>query len=288
MARDRDGGLRALLDLSERVRRAPTLSGFLRLIARVVARPLRDVPGMVLAAAIVLIVLWGPNGGLALVGELWDGWRPFEDPAGRPSVIPGIPWDQEWLAFAAGFVLLVLVPCALITFVFHHDLRDYGLGLPARNRVRLSVFSALFLLVASLPAFLLSTGDEGMQATYPLYRGSLEGWDFVVYELGYVLFFIAIEFMFRGFLLLGLFSSKDRDAAPEAAGERGPLLFGYYALFVAMLSYTAWHLAKPTPELLGTLVWGPVAGAVVLLTRSIWPVVAVHFALNVVLDLILR
>jgi membrane protease YdiL (CAAX protease family) len=26
----------------------------------------------------------------------------------------------------------------------------------------------------------------------------------------------------------------------------------------------------------------------VLLTRSIWPVVAVHFALNVVLDLILR
>jgi hypothetical protein len=271
MAGDRDHRLRELLDLSERVRRAPTLSGFLRLIALVVARPLRDIPGMVLAGAIVLIVLWGPNGGLALVGELWDGWRPFEDPAGRPSVIPGIPWDQEWLAFAAGFVLLVLVPCALIKFVFHHDLRDYGLGLPPGNRMRLAAFSAMFLFLAAIVPFLFATGDEGMKATYPLYRGALDGSDFWIYEAGYLLFFIAIEFVFRGWLLLGLFPA-----------------FGYYALFVAQVAYTLWHLDKPTPELLGTLVWGPVAGAVVLLTRSIWPIVAVHFALNVVLDLLLK
>jgi len=32
--------------------------------------------------------------------------------------------------------------------------------------------------------------------------------------------------------------------------------FGRYALMIQMLSYTAWHLGKPLPELWGTVVWG--------------------------------
>lgn len=253
-----------------------------------IVRPLRDPVGLLLASAVVLLVLWGPNGELPLVHHLWSGWQPGVDPQGRPVVLPGIPWDQEWISFAAGVGLVVLIPCALIKWVFKHDLRDYGLGLPERNRTKLSAFSAAFLLLASLPAFLLATGDAEMKATYPLYRGSLDGWDFVIYEAGYLLFFVAIEFIFRGYLLLGLFGVKDRSALPESTGESGRLLFGYYAIFISMLSYTAWHLGKPTPELLGTLVWGPVAGSVVLLIRSIWPVVFVHWALNVILDLILK
>lgn len=237
-------------------------------------RALRDPVGVLVASAIVLLVLWGPDGEVPLLGELWSGWRPAtEEPVGRSSIVDGVPWDQEWLAFAIGLVLLVAVPCVLIKRVLKGDLRDYGLGLPERSRVRLSIYAALFLLAVSAPAFVLSTGDESMQATYPLYRGELDGWDFVFYELGYLAFFVVIEFVFRGYLLLGLF--RDRR-------------FAHLALLVSMLSYTAWHLHKPTPELLGTLVWGPVAGAVVLLTRSIWPVVIVHWLLNVLLDLLLR
>ena len=42
------------------------------------------------------------------------------------------------------------------------------------------------------------------------------------------------------------------------------MAFGYYAILLSMLSYTAWHLGKPLPELWGTLVWGLVAGTIVL------------------------
>jgi hypothetical protein len=219
-----DRGLSELLGRSEEVRRRPDLRGFVKLLLGIIGRPLRDPVGQLLASTVLLLVLWGPNGELRLLREVWADWRPFTDPQGRAGVIDGVPWDQEWISFGAGFALLVLVPCVLIKGVWKHDLRDYGLGLPARNRMRLSLFAAAFLLLTSLPAFLLATGDEGMRATYPLYRGPLDSWDFVVYELGYLLFFVAIEFAFRGYLLLGLFRVHDRDAL-EAGGERGRLLF---------------------------------------------------------------
>ena len=282
-----ESSLREMLALAERVRRHPTLGGLGRLIWTVVRRPLRHPAGVILITTAVGMAVWGANGELPLLSH-WAGWRPGVDPAGRASVIPGVPWDQEWICFAAGFVLLVAIPCAIAKFAWHHDLRDYGLGLPDRNRKRLAAFSTLVLFAAALAPFLASTGDKGMKATYPLYRGPLDGWDFVAYEAGYLVFFVVIEFVFRGWLLLGLFSVKDRDAPPEATGERGPLLFGYYALLISQVAYTAWHLDKPAPEVLGTLLWGPVAGTVVLVTRSIWPIVAVHFALNVLLDLWLK
>jgi membrane protease YdiL (CAAX protease family) len=115
-----------------------------------------------------------------------------------------------------------------------------------------------------VPLFILSVSDEAMQATYPLYRGPLEGLDFVFYELGYLLFFVVIEFVFRGLLLLGVANLGARDAHSQLDDEGGSLVIGFYAILVATLVYTAWHVGKPTPELLGTLVWGPVAGAVVL------------------------
>jgi membrane protease YdiL (CAAX protease family) len=51
-----------------------------------------------------------------------------------------------------------------------------------------------------------------------------------------------------------------------------------------MLSYTAWHLGKPLPEVWGTLVWGLATGTIALATGTIWPIIIVHWLLNIVLD----
>ncbi|HEV7806551.1 MAG TPA: CPBP family intramembrane glutamic endopeptidase [Solirubrobacteraceae bacterium] len=263
--------------LTEEVRRRPTIRGLLRLIVLGVRLPLRTAAGVVLASTTALLLLWGPGGVVPLLGEVWSGWQPASSrPAQRPSVIAGVPWDQEWIAFAIGFVLLVLVPIALIKWVLREDLRDYGLGLPERPRVKISVLAAGFLLLVGLPAFVVSTGDTGMQATYPLYHGDLDGWDFVIYELGYLAFFITVEFVFRGYLLFGLLG----------AGRNERL--GLQAIVISTLVYVVWHIDRPTPELLGALVFGPPACAIALATRSIWPLVLVHWLLNVVLDLLLR
>lgn len=275
-----------LFPLAESDLARPTVVTVLKLTYNAFARMFHDAAGMILGSAFLLLMVWGPHGRLDWLSYLWSGWRgPGSDPLARGVILPGIPWDQEWLSFAAGFVLVVLVPMALIKLVFKHDLRDYGLGWPARGRGKLAWAGAALLFFGSLLPFFAATRDPGMQATYPLYRGGFSSAaQFLLYEAGYLLFFVAIEFTFRGYLLFGLFKSRDSEALAGTGGAPGPLLFGYYAISIAMLSYTAWHLGKPVPELWGTLVWGVATGTLALATRSIWPIVLVHWLLNVCLD----
>jgi hypothetical protein len=278
-----------VLKISEAELDDPSVVTILKLIYNTIARLFHDPVGMIVASAFVLIMLWGFHGDLGLVGLVWDGWTgpgTAGDPA-RKVIIPGIPWDQEWVSFATGIVLLVGIPALLIKFVYKQDLSDYGLGLPAADRWRLMMLSAAFLFLLSLPAFYVGATNAEMRATYPFFRDFASLGQFVAYEIGYLMFFVVIEFIFRGYLLFGLFQFRDEDALPGVSGERGPLVFGYYAIFISMLSYTAWHLGKPLPELGGTLVWGIAAGSIALATGTIWHLIIVHWLLNVFLDLII-
>ena len=261
----------------------PTWRTILRLIWNTVAWVVADRTALLLASAFLLLMVWGFHGQVDILHRLWGGWQPFaRDPGGRPSILPGIPWDQEWLAFWIGAALLVGVPAILITRVFGERLADYGLGMPHDGRWELTLKAALLLFVVSLPAMVLGAGDPAMIAEYPLYRGRFESLgQLLLYELGYLPFFLAIEFVFRGYLLFGLYRSW---YGVESRHARTPLGFGYYSILISMLSYTAWHLGKPLPEVWGTLVWGLATGTIALATGTIWPIIIVHWLLNIVLD----
>jgi hypothetical protein len=268
----------------------PTVKTVGKLVWNTVAYLFQSRIGLILGSSFLVLMLWGYHGEVTLL-RLWKAWAgPGSDPATRVRLIPGIPWDHEWISYAIGLVLVVGIPCALIRLVYHQRLSDYGLGWARPGRGKLAVISAALLLVVSAPAFLSAKLSPDMAATYPLYRGTFEGpMAFVLYQLGYFVFFVAIEFAFRGYLLLGLYQAQDRDVppGPPATGVPGRLLFGHFAILISMLSYTAWHLGKPLPELWGTLVWGLAAGAIVLATGTIWPVVVVHWLLNVLLDFLM-
>ena len=60
--------------------------------------------------------------------------------------------------------------------------------------------------------------------------------------------------------------------------------FGFYAILIQMLSYTAWHLPKPFPELIGTPLRGFAVAAVTLRVGSVWYVFLAHWLLNIFLD----
>ena len=92
------------------------------------------------------------------------------------------------------------------------------------------------------------------------------------------MFFVASEFVFRGWLLFGV----DRARADKTTRP-----FSLTPLFVAMLAHVIWHLGKPVPELWSTIFWSLTAGAVALATRSIWHIIIVHWALNVFMDLVI-
>ncbi len=241
----------------------------------------------IFGSAFFLLMVWGFHGKLELLRLVVPGWRgPGVDIGARPQLIPGIPWDHEMISFFGGAFLVVVVPMLLIRFVFKQRLSDYGLGLPPRRLWKLSAQTFIILMALCLPAFLIATGNADMRATYPLYRPFKDAGEFILYELTYLPFFIAIEFIFRGYLLFGLAGVRDEEVRRRGTnlGVPGQFFFGKYALLIQMLSYTAWHLGKPLPELWGTLAWGLAAGVMAYTIRSIWPVVAAHWLLNVVFD----
>lgn len=223
--------------------------------------------GVILMTAVVGIVIWGPKG-RPIFQDLLGGWlRSFQDQS---------LWAEQLLSFGTGFVLLVVVPLLVIRFRFREPFSNFGLGL---GDPKLGLALTLVLIVASLPLFSLGSGDASMQWEYPmLYRGLdasarklVFSWDrFLLYEAVYVSFFFIIEFIFRGYLLFGL---RDR--------------FGRYAILFQMLSYTAWHLVKPVPELAGTILWGFATAAVTLRARSMWYVFIAHWLLNVFIDMLI-
>lgn len=254
---------------------------FGRLLVAAVRPFLLEKPGQILLSATVLLMLWGTHGRLELLRTVVPGWQgPGSDPDSRLQLIPAVPWDHELISFWGGAALLVLVPILIIKVGFGESLREYGLGLPPRGRWRTAVWISVALFVVSLPGFWGFARDPAFQEVYPFYR-DFSGWgEFALYQLTYLPFFLVIEFIFRGYLLFGL-------ATTPLAGERrtaGGLVLPGYALLVQMLPYTAWHLGKPLPELWGTLFWGLVAGTAVWALRSIWPVVIVHWLLNVFMD----
>lgn len=240
--------------------------------------------GWVIVSSITLLMLWGTHGQMELL-RMIPGWEgPGSDSMTRKRLIPGIPWDHELISFWSGAVLLVVMPSIIIKFIFKQKLRDYGLGMPHKGRAHLAIWGFLFLLLTCLPAFITGASEPAVNAVYPFYRTFDNKTQFILYELTYLPFFIAIEFIFRGYLLFGLTTAHEENQPDLYKSLSDDFRENGYLLIVSMLSYTAWHLGKPLAELWGTLYWGLAAGTVAFASRSIWPVVLSHWLLNVTMD----
>lgn len=264
---------------------SPDFVTVLKLVLDAIRGFFRERPAQILGSAILLVMVWGQHGKLELLHKIWPDYRgPGIDLGQRPVLIPGIPWDNELISFWGGAFLLVVVPVLLIKLRFHQPLSAYGLGLPPADRRVLALWVFLTLTLLGLLPFYIGAHDPAMQAIYPFYHPFPNWFAFVLYELTYFPFFLAIEFIFRGYLLFGL-AGVGAEEVPGTSGSMFRMFYlGRYALLIQMLPYTAWHLGKPTEELWGTIVWGLAAGATAYAVRSVWPVVLSHWLLNVFLD----
>jgi hypothetical protein len=239
---------------------------------------LKDKTAIILWSSFILLTLWGKKGSAELIfPEKW-----------RVSLFPNLVWRDQLVSFVTGFILLVVIPCGIIKFRFKERLSEYGLGWPKERR-KLGLIALVVTLAISLPLFWLGSHNPEMQKEYPLFgKEAIGSWGpFMIYELVYFLFFVTIEFIFRGYLLFGLYGIKDSEALRDVKGMKGPLVFGLYAILIQMLAYMTWHIYKPWPEYAGAFFWGIAVAAVALKIRSIWPVIISHWLLNVFLDTLL-
>ena len=129
----------------------------------------------------------------------------------------------------------------------------------------------ILLLVMIVPLFFASRMSS-FQETYPFLRFGQAGFNwqaFLFWEILYALQFVAVEFFFRGFLLIGML----------------PVL-GEAALAVSILPYVMIHFGKPLPEVFGAAIAGWVLARLAFKTGSIVPGILLHYAIALSMDLL--
>ncbi len=169
---------------------------------------------------------------------------------------PYFLWFSFLYQYLADILLLVLIPVLIIRFVLHEPLRDFGLRL-GDWRFGLKYCAAFFVILA--PFLVMNGKDPSFYSFYPLPR-ELYGrglCHMLLWELTYLVYYIAWEFQFRGYLQLGL------------EKRTGPVL----ALLIQMLPSVVIHIDRPFGECLSAVAGAWLLGVLAWRTRSIlWPV----------------
>jgi len=165
----------------------------------------------------------------------------------------------------ASIVLRVLVPVAVIVFVFREPVADYGWRWRGIGK-HLPMYAALYALM--VPLIIWASTQASFQQKYPFYRGAADGGAaFWGYELLYGAQFVGVEFFFRGFLTFALFRR-----------------FGYNALLIMAIPYVMVHFNKPLPETFGALGAAMVLGTLALRAGSCIPGIFIHWAVGMTMD----
>jgi len=121
-----------------------------------------------------------------------------------------------------------------------------------------------------LPIVWFVSTDSDFVQTYPQLNDVKYSWYlFLIFESGILLYMVAWEFIWRGFLLFGLESK-----------------FGYYAVLFQMIPFVILHNGKPAIETFGAIIAGLALGILALRTRSILYCIITHASVMFFIDLI--
>ncbi len=165
-------------------------------------------------------------------------------------------------------VFLVLLPMLVAWLFAGKSPRDLGIKLKGTAR---DAPTYLMLYLLFLPVIWFISRTPAFQHTYPFYKppGGKLGADFLVFELIYCSQFFAIEFFFRGFMVLGL-----------------KRVIGWASVLVMLAPYCMIHYYKPMPEAFGAIGAGLLLGALSWRTGTILYGWALHFGVALTMDLL--
>ena len=195
----------------------------------------------------------------------------YQGAAGFYRSIFGTAFDSHpWSAvfghlwwFASSIVLYLVMPLLLALATKGSFNQRYGFQL-GDWRAGLGI-TAVFLCVM-LPATFVASKLDAFKGMYPLagnstYLENIGGgktqvsWSlFLTYEAGYFAYFIAWEFLFRGWMVHGLTPTWGRGAA----------------ILAQTVPFAVMHLGKAELEALGSIIAGVALGILSVRTRSFY------------------
>ncbi len=194
----------------------------------------------------------------------WSGTLSPHFPGRGPAyeVAPYFWW------FASSLVLYVGVPCLMAKVIGGPKLSELGFGLGDR-KLGFRVSGALLALM--VPVVVVASRFGTFQQQYPLCTEALQDRTiFVIYEISYALYFVSWEFLFRGYMLLGLRSRV-------GAG---------LAILIQTVPFALEHSGKPEAEAYGSIVAGVALGVLAVRTNSIWYGAGLHACIAIIMDLL--
>ena len=166
--------------------------------------------------------------------------------------------------FSVYFVLFLLIPILVAALLYKGDLKSVGMGVGNLKRY-LPLY--LLLLLLFIPFLIIASGNIHFRNTYPLMRVPLVSF-LIVWEILYLLQFLAVEFFFRGFLLFP-FCKR----------------FGVSGILFSVMPYCLIHLGKPVPEAVGSIFAGLILGYFAWKSYSIWGGLLLHGGVALFMDL---
>jgi hypothetical protein len=131
------------------------------------------------------------------------------------------------------------------------------------------------MLLIMLPLIVAASFNEGFLRQYPMYRTSnahtylnVPEWLTVAaYEIAYGLDFITVEYLFRGFMVIGMMT-----------------ILGRGSVLTMAVVYCVLHFGKPAGEAISSVFGGYLLGAVAYETRSVWGGVIVHMGIAWIME----
>jgi len=180
---------------------------------------------------------------------------------------PSFPSLQNYLFWMWGMSLALVVPGWVYCRTVLNETWQ-SLGLFKRPQKKFW-FLVLFAYLIMLPVIFLAAKMPEFLAAYPRYGDSeITISQFFIWEISYGLSIIAIEILFRGFLLI-----------PTARK------IGLWAVLLSAVPYALIHYAKPLPEIFAAFFAGIFLGYLVLRSRSLLPGILLHLSVAWTMDI---
>lgn len=209
---------------------------------------------------------------LALAVLSFDSAMPFLRDAINAWLPPATQyWVYKVSVNLISFVIIV-VPILIFYRLYEREQKNhYGFNARQFN------FSPYFImLLIMIPVIVAASFNEGFQRQYPMYKpsgaheylGVAEWVTAGIYELAYGLDFVTVEFLFRGFLVIGLMSVVGRGTVLTMA-----------------VTYCFLHFGKPVGESVSSIFGGFILGVIAYETKSIWGGIILHIGIAWSMDL---
>ena len=203
---------------------------------------------------------------LALVLLSADASTPFLRDGINAFVNPALQfWTYKVMVNLISFVI-VFLPIMIFYFFYEKEQKNYY-GLSAR---KFDFTPYVVMLMIMVPLIAGVSFHESFLRQYPMYKTSgahdylnVEEWvTALIYETAYGFDFVTVEFLFRGFMVIGLMTSLGRGAVLTMA-----------------VTYCFLHFGKPPGEAISSIFGGYILGVIAYETKSIWGGIVIHIGI---------